>query len=168
MKNIHNNHYNRFHNPAFPNPHLGVSPPLPPYGGRPPLPFEGNPPLPPHLRMPLVRIVYDEASQNKLLSLFGELADYAAYILETCPPEVKLTAAICLGFTVKIDDTTNFSDSVRFASPFLTEAAAGLLAEGLRQNSCDAVRSVYDACPHEQTLLAIVAASLVKECMGKA
>jgi hypothetical protein len=96
-----------------------------------------------------------------LREICGEVTDVTLNALQGCPSEIKL--ALMMAFDLKID-LSNYKapieDPIRFPSPLLNETTTGILEQALGHDNINIAIQIYDACPPEQTLLAIAIAAL--------
>ena len=130
-------------------------PPTPPH-------WRGGIPHPPHIRSSRIRLAYDDDTISHFNQLYGN-AEYVLEILETCPPEIKLTLAMLFGIQVSVQDYPQETHPmVRFETPFLTDSNTELLKQVLECDEPMIAMRIYNACPPEQTLLALAIASLIK------
>lgn len=115
---------------------------------------------PPHIRASRIRLNYDEGTIARLGQLYDDV-DYVVDILETCPPEIKLTLAMLLGIQVDLSEyPQDVHPMVRFALPFLNNKNTGLIGQALDCKEPDMAVNIYNSCPPEQVLLALAAAFL--------
>jgi len=158
--------YNRPpHHPAGHRPH-------PPHHGHHPKhhkPHHGHGHIPKHVRSSMIRIQYDDLAMDKIANVYGEMADFAIDTIERCPPEIKLTLALVLGLRVDFNDYRAYvrEPAPRFPSPLLNETALDAFGQALGHNDVDVATQIYDACPPEQTLLAIAVAMLQTPTEGE-
>jgi hypothetical protein len=127
-----------------------------------PLHLLGGAHQPPHIRASRIRLKYDEDTISRLGQLYDDV-EYVVDILETCPPEIKLTLAMLLGIQVDLREYPQaVHPMVRFATPFLNDQNSGLISQALDCSESDVAVNIYNTCPPEQALLALAVATLKK------
>jgi len=117
---------------------------------------------PPHVRTSMIRLIYDDAAIARL-ELVYEDVDYVIDLIETSPPEIKLTLALALGINVDLSEyPQDFYPPIRFETPFLNEINKNSISASLDCAEPEIAVSIYNTCPPEQALLALAVAALIK------
>ena len=143
--------------PVPPHPREGI---LPNHPHHPPYHHPSH--QPPHIRASKIRLDYDDATLDRIGKLYDDV-EYIVDVLETCPPEIKLTLAMLLGIRVDLRDyPQEVHPMIRFETPFLTGKNNSLIERTLECSETEVAVSIYNACPPEQALLALAAASFMK------
>ena len=116
----------------------------------------------PHIRSSRICFNYNDTTIARLGQLY-ENVEYAISVLETCPPEIKLTLAMLLDIQVDLSQYPQESNPIiRFETPLLDEKNCSLIKRTLMSNKPETVESIYKQCPPEQVILALAVASLKK------
>jgi hypothetical protein len=130
-------------------------------GNRPTPPhLSGGEHKPPHIRVSQIRLNYDDETIARLGKLYNDV-EYVVEILETCPPEIKLTLAMLLNIQIDLGEY-EVHQPARYTTPFLNEHNGGLIGEALNCDKADVAVNIYNSCPPEQALLALAVAVLKK------
>jgi hypothetical protein len=157
--------YNHHHLPPHQPPHQqsNLPPHLPPHqpSHLPPHLQPHQPPhLPPHLRHSSIRLSYDDNVITYLGQLYEDV-DYVIDIIESCPPEMKLTLAIALDIPVHIADRREyFHPHIRFETPFINRKNRNLIKSSILSSNPEAAADIYNNCPPEHALLALAIAAM--------
>jgi hypothetical protein len=139
----------------WPNSHPAGVHPLPPH-------LLDGVHQPPHIRASKIHLNYDESAIKRLNAFYDDV-EYVIEILETCPPEIKLTLAMALGISIDLSEyPETIHPLVRFATPFLNDNNSELIGSVLNCAETEAAKRIYNVCPPEQALLAVAVATLIK------
>lgn len=119
--------------------------------------------LPPRVRHSIVRIPFTDDIKDKLEEVFGEKLNYVFNVIDSAPPEIKLTLAMLLGFNVDLSECTQYvSKVVKFTSPLLNGYAKDVMGKILGIENLDNALHIYNASPAEQVLIAVTVAKLLQ------
>ncbi len=118
----------------------------------------------PHVRHSIVKVRYDDNTRDKLEEIYGdddEVIDYVLRVIESAPPEIKLTLAMLLKFKVDLSGCTPYVSpkAVKFYSPILSESVKESIGKVLGWDNLDNALFIYNTSPDEQVL---IAATIVK------
>lgn len=119
--------------------------------------------LPPRVRHSIVRIPFTTDIKDKLEDVFGDKLNYVFRVIDSAPPEIKLTLAMLLGFKVDLSECTKYvSKAVKFTSPLLNGDAKKVVGEILGFENLNNALHIYNASPAEQVLIAVTVAKLLQ------
>jgi len=123
-----------------------------------------GPILPPRVRHSILKIQFTDKIKYELEEIYGDKLNYVLRVIESAPPEIKLTLAMLLGFKVELSECTQFisSEAVKFTYPFLNEEAKSIFTELLGNENLNNVFLIYKQSPPAQALIAVMVAKLLR------